>query len=107
PAFEAAIASRVRRVAPRDVGPGRASPQHPQHAIEHVTWVAPRPSALRARHDALWIGNERANELPLLVCQVHPDGRSQPRSGVDPLRRGYEMRSSPGHRGWLRGYARD
>src|SRR5205807_10055685 len=43
------------------------------------------PSTFRTGTHLLWVGDERANELPLLFAEVHLNGRSHQRSRVDPL----------------------
>jgi hypothetical protein len=71
PLLEATVTGLVRRVSARNVGPRRARAQHPEHAIEDVSGVAPRSAAARRRAEPLSSGNVVANGVPLLVGEVH------------------------------------
>jgi hypothetical protein len=56
----------------RGSGLGRTRSQYPQDTVQHVARITPRPAALLAgAHDYFWIGDERADDVPLLVRQVH------------------------------------
>lgn len=84
PALESAMTRRRRRVASRKIGPRRAGAQHPENGIQYVSRITPRPTAFGARPRSLRTREEPANSLPLLVSDIHPHGRSQTRSAVDP-----------------------
>jgi len=45
PGLKAAMTGLVRRIARREVFPGRARAEDPQNAIQHIPWIAPRPPA--------------------------------------------------------------
>jgi hypothetical protein len=85
PLLKAAVAGRGRWIPPRKIGPRRTGAKDPENGIQHVSRIAPGPTALGAGPHPLRTGEEPANDLPLLVGDVHPNGRSQPRSPVDPL----------------------
>src|SRR5438067_13500052 len=70
---------------PRHGRPRCAGPQYAEDAVQHVAWNTPKPSTFGTGTHLLWVGDERANELPLLFAGVHLNGRSHQRSRVDPL----------------------
>lgn len=80
PLLEPAVARLRRRVATREIGPGGAGAQHPKDAVEHVARIAPRPTALLAGAYNFGVGDERTDERPLLLGQVHP--QSQITNGI-------------------------
>ena len=71
PFLEASKARRVRRIATGHVRPRSSGAQHPEDAVQDISWIAPRPTALRRRAFALGAGNEPLDRLPLLVLQIH------------------------------------
>ena len=86
PLLEAAMAGRRRWVPSRKIGPRRSGAKDPENGIQYVSRIAPRSTALDAGPYPLRTGKEPANDLPLLVGDVHPDRRSRTRSRVDPPR---------------------
>ena len=58
----------IRRIAIRQILPGRAGAQDPKDAVQHVPRIPPR-SATPVRASLLL--EERLNDLPLLVGQIH------------------------------------
>ena len=67
PSLKAPMTRLIRRIARRQIVPGRAGAEHPQHAVQHRARVGPRPSAT--------IGSPRGRKLrfedrPLGVSQV-------------------------------------
>jgi hypothetical protein len=104
PTLKSTVARLVRRVSPWQIGPRCAGAQHPEHAVHHVPRVPPGSPALGTRSLTLGPRERGADGLPLLVSEVHHNGRSRVRSAVDPppesdritglyARTGCEMRS--------------
>jgi hypothetical protein len=71
PLLKSAMAGLIRRIASRQVVPGRAGPQHPQHAVEDGARIRPRTPAPigaapraegRFKHGPLGIGEVHAVE---------------------------------------------
>lgn len=82
PELKAAMAGLVRRIAARQIGPGRPSAQHPEHAVEYCARIGPRPTApigAPARP------KRRFEDRPLGVGQVHVARYDTPRRGVTDL----------------------
>lgn len=86
PRLIAAMARLVRRIAVWKVRPRRARAQHPEHAVEDVTWVAIRSTTGWPRSIPFVLGKALLDEGPLLVLEIHDSRRSKFRRGVDPLR---------------------
>ena len=79
PALKAAMAGLVGRIAARQVVPGRAGPEYPQNAIQGLATRPPRPApAILASRQG---GQERGDDRPLRICQIH----------CDTSRRGYSL----------------
>src|SRR5437899_1330589 len=74
------------RIPSRKIGPGSTGTKDPENGIENVSGISPRPTSLWAAPQPLPTGKEPANDPPLLVGNVHPNGRSRTRSCVDPPR---------------------
>lgn len=72
PRLESSMARRRWRVAPGQVRPGGPGAQDPEHAIDDITWVSPRPAALLRRALPLAPGEAAFDRVPLLVGEVHP-----------------------------------
>jgi len=83
PALESPMACLIRRIATRQVLPRRASPEDPKHAVHDVARIA-EGSATPIVDRGLFVGQQRANELPLLVGEVHIQVRSENDPPVDP-----------------------
>jgi hypothetical protein len=98
PALEATVAGLVGWVVLRQVAPGGAGTQDPQDAIEHVPGIPPRTSF--AVRSARRIGNQRLQDLPLLVGKVHvcPPLSMTGRGTLYGPRLVYEIASSRGRR---------
>jgi len=71
PLLKPAMASLIRRIAPRQVVPRCAGPQHPEHAIEHGARIRPRATSSigasprterRFEHGPLGVGEVHAVE---------------------------------------------
>jgi hypothetical protein len=63
------MASGRRGVPIGHVFPGRAGPQHPEDAVEHLASVAPwTPSTVRS---FVGWGNQGFEDCPLLVLEIH------------------------------------
>jgi hypothetical protein len=86
PALKPTVASLVGRIPWRKIGPRSARSQHPEHAVQHLAGAAVGAAALRRRLAPLVFGEVRLEDFPLLVGEVHPQGRSENRSAVDPHR---------------------
>lgn len=86
PLLIAPMTRLVRRVARRKIGPRSARAQHPQHRVQHVARVAERTTSLRRRAVSLLLREERLDDFPLLVREIHQDRRSNFRAHVDPRR---------------------
>src|SRR6185436_17766059 len=84
PSLKAAMARLVRRVPRGQICPGRARAKDPKHAVEHIACASPRSSAITSWPAALCCWNERFDRKPLLVRQLHRNGRSKNGSAVDP-----------------------
>src|SRR5688572_29396870 len=67
PLLEAPMARLIRRIPARQVRPRRSGAKDPQHAVQHVARIAPRPPALLRRGDLLGLGKMRSNRFPLFV----------------------------------------
>jgi hypothetical protein len=65
PALKTAMAGLIGRIAVRQILPGRAGPQDPEDAIQHVARIAPRSPAAIAAESRL--REERRQNGPLLV----------------------------------------
>jgi hypothetical protein len=68
PGLKASVTRLVRRIATREVVPGRAGAEHPQHAVHHGARVLPgatAPIGTTTRPKG------RFQDLPLGVRQVH------------------------------------
>jgi hypothetical protein len=84
PGLKATMARLVRRVPRRQVCPRCARSQDPQHTIHDVAWVAPRSPATLGGALEFLRRKVRLDGFPLLVGQIHHNGRSENRSRVDP-----------------------
>jgi len=84
PALKPTVARLVRRIAARQVLPGRARAKHPKYAIEDVARIAVRPTA-HALMDRLFLREKRLDQSPLLFGEVHIKVRSDFDPPVDPL----------------------
>ena len=71
------MASLVRRIASRQVRPGGAGAKHPEHAIQNVARVTPWTTSLGACPQALWSREGGTDGLPLLLSEIHHNGRSR------------------------------
>jgi hypothetical protein len=80
------MAGLVRRVPRRKVGPRRTSSQDPHDSVEDVAHGPERASPLRGRPLELLGGEEVLDRSPLLVGEVHGQGRSEIPPTVDPHR---------------------
>lgn len=86
PLLKPAVACLIRRITVWQVGPRSAGPQDAQNAIEHGTVLPPRaPSTVLS---ARQLGQERPNEVPLLVGEV---------TGMRRIRKGHPARMAPRH----------
>lgn len=77
------MAGLVRRVPRRKIGPRRTRSQDPHHSVEDVAHGPERSSPLRRRPAELLGGEEVLDRSPLLVGEVHGQGRSEIRPAVD------------------------
>ena len=84
PALESPVARLVRRIATRKVLPRRARAEDPQDAIQDVSRIAVWPSQ-DAPLNRLFLRENRLNESPLLLGEVHIKVRSDFDLPVDPL----------------------
>ena len=84
PALKPTVACLIRRVATRQILPRRAGAQDPQDAVQDVSRIAVRPSP-DALLDRLFLRENRLNESPLLLGEVHIKVRSEIDPPVDPL----------------------
>jgi hypothetical protein len=92
PRLEPTMARLIGRVTPRHVGPRRASPQNPKHAVDHVARVAPWAPALVSGRLQLLGRKELRDRIPLFVGEVHRNGRSENAVAVDRCRKPIESR---------------
>lgn len=74
PLLETLEARRVRRIPTRHVGPRCAGPQHPEDPVKNVARISPRTPALLRCAFVLGSRHELLDRVPLLVCQIHPEG---------------------------------
>jgi hypothetical protein len=71
PLLKATVTRLVRRVARREIGPGRAGPQDPQHTVEDGARVGPRaPASIGTAART----KRRLKHGPLGVGQIHTVG---------------------------------
>lgn len=77
------MAGLVRRVPGWKIGPRRTRSQDPHHSVEDVADGSERSSSLRRRPAELLGGEEVLDRSPLLVGEVHGQGRSEIRPAVD------------------------
>lgn len=71
PLLKAAMTGLIGRVPRRQIAPGRARAQHPEHAVQHRPRIGPRPApAIGAPPRA----ERRFEDRPLGVSQVHAAG---------------------------------
>ena len=84
PTLKPSVARLVRRIATRKILPRRACAEDPQHAVQDVFRIAVRPSP-DALMDRLFLRENRLNESPLLLGEVHIKVRSDFDLPVDPL----------------------
>ena len=68
PELKAPMARLIRRIAARQIGPGRPRAQHPEHAVEHRARIGPRPAAPVSAPART---KRRFEYRPLGVSQVH------------------------------------
>ena len=71
PALKSAVACLVRRIAPRQVSPRRASAKHPKHAVDDIPRFLPRTTAFLRRPLQLFGGKAVLDRIPLLIGEVH------------------------------------
>jgi len=69
PLLEPAMTRRVRGIAVGNIVPRRPRAQHPENAVEHFAVVAPRAAATIGAN--LRLGNQRCDDGPLFVLEVH------------------------------------
>src|SRR5512146_1049375 len=72
PRLKASMAGLVRRIPTRQVRPRRTSAEDPHHAVDDITWIAPRTPAFFARPLPLVARKAAFDRVPLLVGEVHP-----------------------------------
>lgn len=78
------MAGLVGRISPRQVSPRSARAQDPENGIEHVSGGAPWAAPFRPRPAALLHWEVGFYDSPLLLRQIHPDGRSKFEIAVEP-----------------------
>jgi hypothetical protein len=69
PALKAAMAGLIRRIAVRQILPGRAGAKDPEDAVQHIPRIAPRSPAPIVADSRL--GEQRRQNGPLRVGKVH------------------------------------
>jgi hypothetical protein len=69
PRLVAAVAGLIRRVALREIMPGRTGLENPEDAVQDIPWVAPRPSPPVGPQSGR--GQERFEHGPLVIGEVH------------------------------------
>ena len=79
------MASLIRRVSSRKVSPRRSGPHDPKHGIQHIPRVTPRATSLWSWGTPLSLWEEWFDDGPLLLREIHPDGRSEKGAVVDRL----------------------
>ena len=95
PLLQTTMDRLVGRVTTGQVVPGRARPKHPQNGVHDVPRIA--PGTTTPISSPTWLRQQRFDDSPLFLREVHLRRRSEPRSLVDPPRPAftiYETRSS-------------
>ena len=86
PALKPTMTGLIRRIPVGQILPRGARPEDPEDAIEHVARIAPRATATVAAHPRL--GQERRENRPLGVGEVHTWRYDGPQNFVSPLASG-------------------
>jgi hypothetical protein len=69
PPLKASMTGLKRRIPRGEIFPGRARAENPQDAVQHVPRIAPGPTPSVPADP--WSGQERRENRPLGVSQVH------------------------------------
>lgn len=77
PLLVASMAGLVGWISARQLIPLSACSQDPQDAVEYGTGVSPRSAALLTTAAQVALGEQRSQDFPPLVGQVHSNGRSE------------------------------
>src|SRR5690349_10693599 len=77
----------IWRISLWQIVPGRSGAKHPKDSIEYVPGRPKRSATILPWIAALRRRDVRFNGAPLILSEVHPDGRSKNRSAVDPERK--------------------
>lgn len=82
PLLKSTMTRLIRRIAARQVVPGRSGTEHPQDRLEDLSCWTRWPS--RLSWSCLGLGDQRLDDRPLLISQVHENRRSQKAGQGDP-----------------------